>query len=246
MHPIGNLRDRLARRLIQLYVGLVLYGVSMALMISSGLGLDPWDVFHQGVSRQLGLTIGTVTIAVGALVLLLWIPLRQRPGIGTVSNVIVIGLAVDAALAVLPAPHPLAARIAFMIGGILLNGIATGLYIGARLGPGPRDGLMTGFVARRPGRSIRLVRTAIEVTVLATGWLLGGRVGVGTALYAVAIGPLAHVLIPLFTIRPTPAPTATAVPTPTPVPAPVSAGRRASTAPAPPEAVAGPSHSLGG
>ncbi|MFB9239695.1 YitT family protein [Plantactinospora siamensis] len=203
MKRIGNLRGRrLPRRLTQLYVGLVLYGVSMALMIESTLGLDPWDVFHQGVSRRTGLTIGTVTIAVGALVLLLWIPLRQRPGLGTISNVVVIGLAVDAALALLPTGRPLPLRIGFLVAGIVLNGVATGLYIGARLGPGPRDGLMTGFVARHPGRSIRLVRTVIEVTVLAVGFLLGGTVGVGTVLYAVAIGPLAHVFIPLFTVPP--------------------------------------------
>jgi uncharacterized membrane protein YczE len=196
---IGN-RDRLIRRLVQLYAGLVLYGVSMALMIESALGLDPWDVFHQGLSRKTGLSIGTVTILVGALVLLLWIPLRQRPGLGTVSNVVVIGLAVDAALAVLPTVGPLGGRIGFLSAGILLNGVATGLYIGARLGPGPRDGLMTGYVALRPGRSVRLVRTDIEVTVLAVGWLLGGKVGVGTVAYALAIGPLAHLFIPMFSV----------------------------------------------
>jgi uncharacterized membrane protein YczE len=195
------LRYQLPRRLIQLYVGLVCYGVSMALMIRAGLGLDPWDVFHQGLANHLGLRFGLVVIAVGVLVLLLWIPLRQRPGIGTISNAIVIGLVVDPAVALLPTPDALAARWALLIGGIVLNGIATGLYIGARLGPGPRDGLMTGYVARS-GRSIRLVRTTIEVTVLAAGWLLGGTVGWATLLYAVAIGPLAHVFIPLFSVRP--------------------------------------------
>lgn len=183
------------RRLLQLYLGLVLYGVSMALMIESNLGLDPWDVFHQGVADRSGLSIGVVTIIVGALVLLAWIPLRQRPGVGTVSNVVVIGLAVDAALAALPAPDPLPVRIAFLVAGVALNGVATAAYIGARLGPGPRDGLMTGLV-RRTGRSVRLVRTSIEVTVLAVGWLLGGTVGVGTVVYALAIGPLVHVLLP--------------------------------------------------
>lgn len=191
---------RVLRRFVQLQIGLVLYGASMALMIKSSLGLDPWDVFHQGLAEVTGLRFGWIVIGVGALVLLLWIPLRQRPGVGTVSNVIVIGLAVDGALAVLPAPDPLAVRIAFLVCGVAGNGIATGLYIGARLGPGPRDGLMTGFVALKPGRSIRLVRTTIEVTVLAVGWLLGGTVGVGTVLYAVSIGPLAHVFIPLFTV----------------------------------------------
>jgi uncharacterized membrane protein YczE len=183
-----------------LYIGLVCYGVSMALMIQAGLGLDPWDVFHQGLSRLTGLRFGVVVIVVGVAVLLLWIPLRQRPGIGTISNAIVIGLVVDPAIALLPTPRALAARWAMLIGGIVLNGIATGLYIGARLGPGPRDGLMTGYVARS-GRSIRLVRTAIEVTVLAAGSLLGGTIGWATLLYAVSIGPLAHVFIPLFSVR---------------------------------------------
>ncbi|MFF3854893.1 YitT family protein [Micromonospora sp. NPDC002575] len=201
MLAIGNLRHRPVRRLVQLYAGLALYGVSMALMIRSGLGLDPWDVFHQGVARRTGLSFGTVTIAVGALVLLLWVPLRQRPGLGTVSNVVVIGLVVDATLALLPSGAPLPARAALLVAGIVANGAATALYLGARLGPGPRDGLMTGYVARHPGRSIRLVRTVIEVTVLALGWLLGGTVGVGTVAYALAIGPLAQLFLPLFTVE---------------------------------------------
>ncbi|MEH0972941.1 hypothetical protein V6U77_17615 [Micromonospora sp. CPCC 205546] len=200
MTPIGNLRHRPVRRLSQLHAGLVLYGVSMALMIESGLGLDPWDVFHQGLSQLTGLSFGTVTIAVGALVLLLWIPLRQRPGLGTISNVLVIGLVVDATLALLPAGGSLGVRAAMLLAGIVANGAATGLYLGARLGPGPRDGLMTGYVARRPGRSLRLVRTVIEVTVLGLGWLLGGTVGVGTVVYALAIGPLTQVFLPLFTV----------------------------------------------
>ncbi|MCG5435876.1 membrane protein YczE [Micromonospora foliorum] len=200
MALLGNLRHRPVRRLVQLYLGLALYGVSMALMIRSHLGLDPWDVFHQGLSELTGLSFGTVTIGVGALVLLLWIPLRQRPGLGTVSNVVVIGLVVDATLALLPAGGPLSVRIAMLVTGIVANGAATALYLGARLGPGPRDGLMTGYVARRPGRSVRLVRTVIEVTVLALGWLLGGTVGVGTVAYALAIGPLAQFFIPLFAV----------------------------------------------
>ncbi|MFC0504538.1 YczE/YyaS/YitT family protein [Micromonospora costi] len=200
MAAIGNLRHRPVRRLTQLYVGLAFYGISMALMIRSGLGLNPWDVFHQGLSERTGLSFGTVTIAVGAVVLLLWIPLRQRPGIGTVSNVVVIGLVVDATLALLPAGGPLWARIGLLVAGIVGNGAATGLYLGARLGPGPRDGLMTGFVARRPQRSIRLVRTVIEVTVLALGFLLGGTVGIGTVAYALAIGPLAQLFVPLFAV----------------------------------------------
>ncbi|MGQ5263050.1 membrane protein YczE [Micromonospora sp. ZYX-F-536] len=219
MALIGNLRHRPVRRLTQLYVGLVFYGVSMALMIRSGLGLDPWDVFHQGLSELTELSFGTVTIGVGALVLLLWIPLRQRPGLGTVSNVVVIGLVVDATLALLPSSNPLGVRIALLITGIVANGAATAMYLGARLGPGPRDGLMTGFVARRPGWSIRLVRTAIEVTVLALGWLLGGTVGLGTVAYALAIGPLAQFFIPLFAVpepgdtAPAPGPVAPVTPT---------------------------------
>ncbi|GAB7047330.1 membrane protein YczE [Catenuloplanes indicus] len=199
------LRDRFGRRFTQLQAGLIAYGVSMALMIESHLGLDPWDVFHQGLALRTGLSFGTVTIVVGVIVLLLWIPLRQRPGIGTVSNVIVIGLVVDLALALLPTPAPLWARIAFLGGGIVLNAFATGLYIGARLGPGPRDGLMTGYVARHPHRSIRLVRTVVEVTVLALGWLLGGAVGLGTVAYALAIGPLTQWFLPRLMVRDTPA-----------------------------------------
>lgn len=190
----------MTRRLIQLYAGLVLYGVSMALMIRAGLGLDPWDVLHQGLEGHVPLTFGQVTIAVGALVLLAWIPLRQRPGLGTVSNVIVIGLAVDAALAVLPVPGSLPLRAAVLVAAVGLNGVATAAYIGARFGPGPRDGLMTGLVART-GRTVRLVRTTIELTVLVSGFLLGGTVGVGTVLYAVSIGPLVHALLPRLTVR---------------------------------------------
>ncbi|ADL47955.1 MULTISPECIES: YczE/YyaS/YitT family protein [Micromonospora] len=205
MAQLGNLRHRPVRRLTQLYAGLVLYGVSMALMIRSELGLDPWDVFHQGLARQTGLSFGTVTIAVGALVLLLWIPLRQRPGLGTVSNVVVIGLVVDATLTVLPPGEGMPARVALLVAGIVANGAATGLYIGAGLGPGPRDGLMTGFVARHPRFSVRLVRTVIEITVLALGWLLGGTVGLGTVAYALTIGPLAQFFIPVFALPARPA-----------------------------------------
>jgi uncharacterized membrane protein YczE len=194
----GRPTSRLPRRLFNLYVGLVLFGVSMALMLESGLGLDPWDVFHQGLAERAGLSIGWVVVGIGTLVLLLWIPLRQRPGIGTVSNAVVVGLAVDAALAVLPQPRHMAFRCIFLVGGIVINGVATGLYIGAGLGPGPRDGLMTGLARR--GHSIRLVRTAIELSVLAIGWLLGGTVGVGTVAYAVTIGPLAQYFIPRLAV----------------------------------------------
>jgi uncharacterized membrane protein YczE len=191
-------RDARARRVGQLYVGLVAYGFSSALMVEAALGLNPWDVLHQGISRLTGVSIGLCTVAVGVTVLLLWVPLRQRAGLGTLSNAIVIGLVVDASLALLPDLQSVAWRSGFLAAGILLNGMATGLYIGAGLGPGPRDGLMTGLA--RNGRSIRLVRTLLELFVLGLGWLLGGSVGIGTVAYAVAIGPLAHVFIPAFTI----------------------------------------------
>ncbi len=187
------------RRLVQLYAGLVLYGVTLALMVRANLGLDPWDVFHQGVSRHLEWSLGTVVNVTGALVLLLWFPLRQRPGLGTVSNVFVIGFAVDATLVVLPPVTALPLRFALLAGGVFLNAVATAAYIGARLGPGPRDGLMTGLVART-GRSTRVVRTGIEVGVLAGGWLLGGSVGIGTVAYALLIGPLVGPLLPLLTV----------------------------------------------
>ena len=190
---------RLGRRLVQLYAGLVLYGVSMALLVRSTLGVMPWDVLHQGLSRQIGWSLGTVSIVVGALVLLAWIPLRQMPGVGTVSNVVVIGLAVDGTLALLPAPSLLAARIGLVAAGVLLNAVATAAYIGVHLGPGPRDGLMTGLV-RRTGGSVRIVRTSIEVAVVATGWLLGGTLGLGTVVYALAIGPLVQVLLPRLSL----------------------------------------------
>ncbi|EWT00993.1 membrane protein [Intrasporangium oryzae NRRL B-24470] len=190
---------RLPFRITQLLVGLTLYGVSMAMMVRSTLGLDPWDVFHAGVASRLPLTFGQVTIVTGVLVLLLWWPLRQWPGLGTVANVVVIGLAADAGLSLISPPDALPARVALLLGGIVLNGIAGGLYIGSQLGPGPRDGLMTGF-ARRTRLSIRLVRTAIEVLVLSVGWLLGGPVGLGTVLYAVSIGPLVQFFLPRLTV----------------------------------------------
>lgn len=189
----------LARRLVQLYVGLALYGASSAFLVRAGLGLEPWGVLHQGLSERTGLSIGVVTIVVGAVVLLLWIPMRQRPGLGTVSNVFVIGVAMDGTLALVPDVHGLAGRIALMTAGVVLNGVATGLYIAARFGPGPRDGLMTGL-HRRTGRSIRLVRTLIEVAVVVTGFALGGSLGVGTVVYALAIGPLAQFFLRLFAV----------------------------------------------
>jgi uncharacterized membrane protein YczE len=205
---MANLRNlplshRPIRRFTALYVGLSLYGAAMSLMIAANLGLDPWDVFHQGISQIIGVRFGWVVIAVGVVVLLLWIPLRQMPSIGTVSNVIVIGFVVNGVSAVLPVPTSLAVRWAYAIVGVLATGVASGLYIGARLGPGPRDGLMTGLVMRFPGRrfvSIRVIRTGIEASVLLIGWVLGGQVGWLTLIYAVSIGPLAHVMIPLLTV----------------------------------------------
>jgi uncharacterized membrane protein YczE len=193
-------RNGLPVRLTQLYVGLLLYGTSSALQVRSELGLDPWDVFHQGLANRLHLSIGVVSIGVGALVLVAWIPLRQRPGLGTLSNVVLVGASLDAALSWLPTTHLLVARIASLAGGIVLCAIATGLYINAHFGPGPRDGLMTG-IPRRTRLSIRASRTIIEVTVLVAGWLLGGTVGVGTLAFAVLIGPLAQLFLRLFAHR---------------------------------------------
>lgn len=198
--PAAQLRaGRLGRRIPQLFVGLWIYGLSMAMMIRSRLGLDPWDVFHSGVVAHLPLSFGTIVVIVGAFVLLLWIPLRQAPGFGTVSNVVLIGVATDVSLAMLHSPHDLFARALLLVGGVVLNGLAGALYIGAQLGPGPRDGLMTGLVART-GWPIRVVRTGIEVSVLVIGFLLGGTVGLGTVLYAVAIGPIVQELLPLCVV----------------------------------------------
>ncbi|MFF8867093.1 MULTISPECIES: YczE/YyaS/YitT family protein [unclassified Streptomyces] len=192
---------RLGRRSIQLYAGLALYGASSALLVRAGLGLEPWNVLHQGLAELTGLTIGVVSIVVGAAVLLLWIPLRQRPGLGTVSNVFVVGLAMDGTLALLPDARALAVRVPLLLAGIVLNGVATGLYIAADFGPGPRDGLMTGL-HRRTGRSIRLMRTGVEIAVVVTGFLLGGTIGIGTVLYAVSIGPLAQFFLRMFAVPP--------------------------------------------
>ncbi|MBF6416295.1 membrane protein YczE [Nocardia cyriacigeorgica] len=186
----------MVRRLIALYAGLWLYGFSMAVMVRAGLGLDPWDVFHQGVAEHVPLSFGMVTALTGVVVLLAWIPLRQRPGLGTVSNVVVLAASVDAGLWLLPAWDSLPVQAGAMVAAVVLNAVATVLYIGAGMGPGPRDGLMTGLV-RRTGLSVRTVRTTIEVTVLVTGWLLGGSVGLGTLVYAFGIGPLIQVLIPV-------------------------------------------------
>ena len=201
LSPLEQIRaGRLPRRLVQLVVGLWLYGASMALVIRGALGLDPWDVFHAGVMERVGLSFGTIVIIVGALVLLLWIPLRQAPGLGTIANVVLIGVATDVTLAMVAAPDGLATRMALLVGGVVLNGLAGALYIGAQLGPGPRDGLMTGLV-RRTGLSVRLVRTSLELSVLGVGFLLGGQVGLGTLLYAVSIGPLVQLFLPLTVVQ---------------------------------------------
>ncbi|MEI2779384.1 MAG: hypothetical protein V9G19_26200 [Tetrasphaera sp.] len=201
LSPLDQVRaGRTAHRLIQLLLGLILYGASMAMLVRSTLGLDPWDVFHQGVQTHWGVSFGTVVIVTSFAVLVLWIPLRQWPGLGTLLNAIVIGLATDATLTVLDAPANLGGRWAFLFGGIVANGLAGALYIGSQLGPGPRDGLMTGL-ARRTGKSIRLVRTSLELTVLALGWLLGGTAGIGTVLYAVLIGPIVQFFLPIVTVR---------------------------------------------
>lgn len=191
------------RRFIQLQLGLLAYGVSLALLVRADLGLNPWSVFHQGLSGLTGISLGLVVNIVGALVLLIWIPLRQRPGIGTICNVLVLGTAADVTLSMLPPITGLPLRIAFLVGAILLNGVATGAYIGAGLGPGPRDGLTTGGV-RLTGWEVRWVRMAIEASVLALGWMLGGTIGVGTVLYALSNGPLLQIFMPLFEIRPQP------------------------------------------
>lgn len=191
--------DRPARRMLQLLFGLVLYGVSDAMVIQSGLGVEPWDALSQGLSRTVGLGIGMWTNIIGALVLLLWIPLRTKPGLGTVCNVLLVGTVMDIFMAWSPAPEAMWLRWTVLIAGVVLNGVATGAYIGAGLGSGPRDGLMTGWAAR--GHSIRGVRWVIELTVLVIGFLLGATLGIGTVIYAVAIGPLAQIFIPMLEVK---------------------------------------------
>ncbi|TWP33583.1 YczE/YyaS/YitT family protein [Leekyejoonella antrihumi] len=190
---------RMPRRLMQLFIGLTLYGVSMAMFVRAHLGLDPWDVFHYGIAEHIGVGLGTAVILVSIPVLLLWIPLRQWPGLGTIANAFWIGIATNIALWLMPTPSHLLIRIPLMVGAVLLNGIAGALYIGSQLGPGPRDGLMTGL-HHRTGISLRVVRTSLELTVFVVGWLMGGIVGVGTVLYAVCIGPLVQHFLPLFIV----------------------------------------------
>jgi len=192
----GDSREA-GRRTLQLAAGLTLYGMSIALMLRAGLGVDSWDVLHQGIAQRTGVSFGWVVNTTSLLVLIAWVPLRQRPGWGTLANALVVGLVADAALGILPHPDQFAWQVPMLLAGIGLNGMATGLYIGAGMGPGPRDGLMTGLAART-GASIRMVRTLIEVAVVTTGWLLGGPVGLGTVLYAVLIGPLAQSSITRF------------------------------------------------
>jgi uncharacterized membrane protein YczE len=194
---------RLPVRLVRLYVGLAAYGVAIALLLRSGLGSSPWDVLSQGVARSVGLSFGMTTVAVNVLVLAAWIPLRQRPGWGTLSNTLLIGVFADLGLAWIPAPADGALHLlwqsAALVGGLVLLALASALYIGARLGPGPRDGLMTGLVART-GRPVWLVRCAIELTVVLAGWLLGGTVGIGTAVFAFGIGPLIQAAMRLLRV----------------------------------------------
>lgn len=198
--PLAQLRaGRLPRRLVQLYLGLWLYGVSLALMVLGDVGLAPWDVLHSGFIRHVPITLGQAVVLFSFVVLVLWIPLREKPGLGTISNAIVVGLSADATLALLDAPDAPVARVALMVGGIVLCGLATALYIGAQLGRGPRDGLMTGL-HRRTGLSLRLVRTGLEVTVVAIGLVLGGTLGVGTVAYALTIGPIAQWMMPWFLV----------------------------------------------
>ncbi len=193
-HTAAELRRRLPRLLL----GLVLCGFGIALMVAGDLGLGPWDVLHQGISNRIGVPIGTVTIAVGALVMLLWLPLRERPGLGTVLNVLLIGIVLDLTLLVLDTPESLVLRAVMMLSGPLIFGIGTGLYIGAGLGPGPRDGVMTGLARR--GLPVAGVRTAIELTALGGGWLLGGTAGAGTIVFAFGVGPVVHWALPRLTV----------------------------------------------
>ena len=188
---------------MRLLTGLVLFGLALALLVHADLGLDPWTVFSSGVSQHLGLTLGQVTVASSVAVLLLWIPLRQRPGLGTVANALVVGPVLDVGVALLPSPHQLVVRVVFLVLGLVLVALGTGLYVGAGWGPGPRDGLMTGLV--QLGAPLYLARTMIEGTVLVVGWLLGGAVGVATVVFALAVGPMVGAALPRLTLPPSPA-----------------------------------------
>ncbi|GAB3998443.1 membrane protein YczE [Nocardioides marmoraquaticus] len=199
--PVEQLRaGRLGRRLVQLYLGLALYGMTLAMVLRATLGNAPWDVLHQGMARHLPMSVGTAIVVASGLVLLLWVPLREKPGVGTVSNALVVGVVADLALAVLDGPDGLLPRALLLLGGVGLNAVATAMYIGAQLGPGPRDGLMTGL-RRRTGLPLGLVRTGIEGSVVVLGVLLGGTLGLGTLLYALTIGPLTQLLLPWFVVE---------------------------------------------
>jgi uncharacterized membrane protein YczE len=199
--PLAQLKaGRLPERLLRLLLGLWLYGVAIALMIEGAVGASPWDVFHLGVARQVPVSFGVVMIIVAAVVLLAWIPLRQMPGLGTVANTLLLGPFADINLALLDTPDSLPVRCAYLLGGVLVCALATALYVGAQLGPGPRDGLMTGL-SRRTGWSIRRVRTVIEVGVLAVGVLLGGTVGLGTVVFALGVGPATQFFLRYLVVR---------------------------------------------
>ena len=187
------------QRYRQLLIGLALYGLSLGLMIRADLGLSPWDVLHQGLVLHSGLSFGTIVVALGLVILLGWIPLRQKPGLGTLANMIGVGVAIDLTLALIPPLTGLELRWAALLAGVGLNGLATATYIGAQMGPGPRDGLMTG-IAARTGGSIRLIRTLIELTVLGCGLAMGGTAGAGTVLYALAIGPIVGFALPRLSL----------------------------------------------
>jgi uncharacterized membrane protein YczE len=197
-----------ARRISQLLLGLFLYGIAIALMVRAGIGVSPWDVLTQGLSKQTGLPFGLLTNLIGVVVLVLWIPIRQKPGVGTVLNVLLIGPSAQLGLWIIPQQTVPWVQVLVFASGLILLAIATGLYIGARLGPGPRDGLMTGL-HRRTGVRIWIVRTGIEVTVLTIGWILGGQVGVGTVAFALLIGPMVNITLPLLSVPTGPAPAST-------------------------------------
>lgn len=187
----------MTRRVLQLLIGLVLYGFGCGLTIVAGLGVDPWTVFAQGLSLRTGIGVGWITNIVGLLVLLLWIPLRQKPGVGTLLNVLLVGTAIQGTVTVIPPVHGLLMQVLVLVAGVVVVALASGLYIGARFGPGPRDGLMTGMHGRL-GWPIWAARLSVELTVLAIGWLLGGTVGIGTVVFALGIGPLVHIALPLL------------------------------------------------
>ena len=193
--------ERLSRRLVRLIVGLVFFGIGIGLMLQSDLGVPPWDVLHQGLARRIGLTVGVWSIIVSMVVLGLWLPLRERYGLGTLLNAVIIGVVLDVTAVVLPEANSSGVAWVMLIGGVVLIGIASGLYIGADLGPGPRDGLMTGIARRGP--SIRLTRAMIEITVLTAGWILGGTLGIGTLIFALGIGPLVQYFLPRLSLAST-------------------------------------------